>query len=228
MTVCWGSHFAGRHEEAVRETRRTRELSPHSQKLGNLLIAMDEHLGRFEDAAHLAFEQPIVPACEWGRQRALLSVVAIGRRGDAYWRKRISFLDDSLSVAPAIHYGYAVLYSHLGETERAIHHLEQLVDARSSNAVFIFGVDPCLAVLRADARFQRLLTRLGVPTASAPHTVLDVVIGTGTPARAARRTTDPWSASTSIRLPWERSISSDDRMLPGMFAHIPVHPLDHI
>jgi hypothetical protein len=90
---------------------------------------------------------------------------------ESYWRKRISCLDDNLPEAPpSIHYGYACLYARLGDTEHAIDHLEQLVDARSSNAVFI-GVDPCLTPLHGEARFQRVLSRLGVPTASAPHTV---------------------------------------------------------
>ena len=42
------------------------------------------------------------------------------------------------------------------------------------------------------------------------------MIGAGTPAVAARRTTAPCSASTSIRFPCDRSISSDDRIVPGM------------
>jgi hypothetical protein len=40
--------------------------------------------------------------------------------------------------------------------------------------------------------------------------------GTGTPARAARRTTDPSSASTSIFFPCARSMSSEDRIDPGI------------
>jgi hypothetical protein len=42
------------------------------------------------------------------------------------------------------------------------------------------------------------------------------MIGTGTPARAARRTTDPCSASTSIRFPIDKSMSIDDRIVPGI------------
>ena len=41
------------------------------------------------------------------------------------------------------------------------------------------------------------------------------MIGTATPMRAARRTSAPCSASTSIRLPCCRSISSDDRVDGG-------------
>jgi hypothetical protein len=43
------------------------------------------------------------------------------------------------------------------------------VDARCSSAVFI-AVEPCLKRLRGEVRFEQLLTRMGLPTASAPHT----------------------------------------------------------
>ena len=68
------------------------------------------------------------------------------------------------------------------------------------------------------AGFEALLTRIGVPRspmASAPHTA-STIIGTGTPRVAARRTTEPCSCSTSIRFPCDRSISSDDRIVPGI------------
>ena len=42
------------------------------------------------------------------------------------------------------------------------------------------------------------------------------MIGTGTPAAAARRTSAPCSASTSMRFPCDKSISSDDRIVPGI------------
>ena len=131
MTVCWALHFGGRSEEAVRETRRTRELAAGFHEAGNLLMALYEHLDRFEDAARLTFEQPIYGVRIDGT--VLLEAYHSGGP-DAYWHKRIEFLDGALVDAPpAIHYGYAVLYTRLGDTGRAIDHLEQLVDARSSN-----------------------------------------------------------------------------------------------
>jgi hypothetical protein len=130
-------------------------------------MALYEHLDRFEDAARLTLEQPVYGVRIDGA--ALLEAYHSGGP-DAYWRKRIEILDGALVEAPrAIHYGYAVLYTRLGDSTRAIDHLQRLVDAHSSNAVFI-GVDPCLQPLHGDARFHRVLSRLGVPTASAPHT----------------------------------------------------------
>jgi serine/threonine protein kinase/Tfp pilus assembly protein PilF len=167
MTVCWALHFAGRSEEALRETRRTRELAAGFHDAGNLLMALYEHLDRFEDAARLTFEQPVYGVHIDGA--VLLEAYRTGGP-EAYWRTRLKYLDESLTDAPpAIHYGYAAIYTRLGDTARAIDHLEQLVDAHSSNAVFI-GVEPCLRPLHDDPRFQRVISRLGVPTVSAPHT----------------------------------------------------------
>jgi serine/threonine protein kinase/Flp pilus assembly protein TadD len=167
MTVCWALHFAGRAEEAGRETRRTRELASGLQDAGNLLMALYEHLDRFEDAARLTAEQPIYGV----RMDPAVLLEAFHTGGpDAYWRRRIQYLDDNaVDAPPAIHYGYAVLYTRLREYGLAIDHLEKLVDARSSNAVFTC-VDPGLRPLHGDPRFQRVISRLGVPTASAPHT----------------------------------------------------------
>jgi serine/threonine-protein kinase len=167
MTVCWALHFGGRTEEAIRETLRTRELAPGFQEAGNLLIVLYEQLGKLEEAARLALEQPIygVPA----DGEALLAAYRSGG-ADAYWRKRLGYMDAVLPHAPAvIHYSYAVAHARLREVGPAIEHMEQLVAARCSNAVFI-AVDPCLKRLRGEARFEQLLTRMGLPTASAPHT----------------------------------------------------------
>jgi serine/threonine protein kinase len=167
MSVCWALHFSDRTEDAIRETRRTRELAPGFHEAGNLLMSLYEQVGRFEDAARLAFDQPIYGV----RIDANVLLEAYRSGGaEAYYRRRISFLDASLSEAPpSIHYGHAVLYTRLGELERAIDHLEQLVDFRASNAVFI-ACEPSLYPLHGHPRFERVLSRLGVPTASAPHT----------------------------------------------------------
>jgi serine/threonine-protein kinase len=167
MTICWALHFSGRAEDAIREARRALELAPAFHEAGNLLMTLYERLDKFEDAAQVASDQPIYGVRLDGN--ALLEAYQAGGAA-AYYRKRISFLDAKVAEAPpSIHYGYAAIYARLGDVERAIDHLEQLVDARASNAVFI-GFDPCLTPLRHEPRYQRLLSRLGVPMVSAPHT----------------------------------------------------------
>jgi tetratricopeptide (TPR) repeat protein len=168
MTVCWALHFGDHPEEAIRETRRTRELAPGFHEAGNLLMALYERVGRFEDAARLAFDQPI-----YGVRIDAAALLQAYRSGgeEAYWRSRLGALNSALGLAHAsIHYGYAMLYCHLGDPELAIDHLELLLEAHSSNTVFI-GVEPSFRTLHGNPRYQRVLSRLGLPTASAPHTV---------------------------------------------------------
>jgi hypothetical protein len=84
---------------------------------------------------------------------------------------RLAALDNALPVAPpAIHYGFAMIYARLGEREKALDHLDQLVAAKAGNAVFA-AADPWLRTLWPEPRYQAIIRRLGVPTASAPHTV---------------------------------------------------------
>jgi eukaryotic-like serine/threonine-protein kinase len=168
MSVCWALFFAGRHEEGIRETRRTLELSPTAQQAGNVLVSTYEDLGRFEEAARVAATQPL-----WGVPidgNALLE--AYRKEGaSGYWRTRLEALDAVRSHAsPSIHYAWAVIYVRLGDVAAALDEVERLIESRSGNAVFV-AVDPCLRRLQNVPRFQQILKKLGVPTASAPHTV---------------------------------------------------------
>jgi tetratricopeptide (TPR) repeat protein len=168
MSVCWSLHFAGRGEECIRETRRTRELAPGVHEVGNLLMAAYEGIDRYEEAAQIALEQPVYGVRIDGK--LLLDAYRQGG-AEAYWRTRLAALDDALTLAPsAIHYAYAVIFARLGDREKALDHLDRLVTAKTGNAVFA-AADPWLRTLRQEPRYQAIIRRLGVPTASAPHTV---------------------------------------------------------
>ncbi|HEV3485364.1 MAG TPA: hypothetical protein VG106_08155, partial [Vicinamibacterales bacterium] len=75
--------------------------------------------------------------------------------------------------APALRnkdFVHAVIHTRHGEIDLAFESLGRLIDGRNGMAVFV-QTDPCLRTLRNDPRFEALIRRLGVPTASAPHTV---------------------------------------------------------
>ena len=168
MSVCWSLHFAGRDEECIRETLRTRELAPGVQEVGNTLMAAYENVGRFEEAAQIATEQPCYGVRLDGN--ALLEAYRQGGP-EAYWRMRLAALDGVAALAsPVIHYAYAIIYARLGDREKAFDHLDRLVSAKTGNAVFA-AADPWLRSLWSDPRYQAIIRKLGVPTASAPHTV---------------------------------------------------------
>ena len=57
----------------------------------------------------------------------------------------------------------AVAYLGLGQTDSALALLEQGAEERSPRIAFL-GVDPDFDSLRSDTRFQRLITKIGLPT----------------------------------------------------------------
>ena len=174
-------------------------------------------LGRFEDAAltavgHACFGVPV-------EGKALVDAWRSGG-APAYWHERLAAVDRvAPAILPMVHYNYAVVLTRLGRHDEAIAHLTALVDAQLGSVVFL-AIEPALAGLARPPRLRRAAhADWGAPSAHGFSTAYNVaVIGAGTPRRAARRTTDPCSCSTSMRFPWARSISSDDRIDPGMPA----------
>ena len=79
----------------------------------------------------------------------------------------------SAGAPPIIHFARAVVHSHLGQVEEALHDVERMADEHSAGCVFL-GVDPSLSSLRGQPRYEAVITRVGVSPprmASAAHTV---------------------------------------------------------
>ncbi len=168
MSVCWALHFAGRHEEALRETIRTMELAPGLEDLNNMLAGTYEDLGRFEEAAALAGQKACWGVCE-DAGPLLDAFRRDGARG--YWRARLASAESIAAEGPTrmVHFACASMHAKLGHVERALDYLERVVEARMSVAVFM-GVDDYLDPLRGHPRFQALIAKVGIPTVSAPRT----------------------------------------------------------
>ena len=67
----------------------------------------------------------------------------------------------------------AVVHTHRGQMEEALHDVERMADEHSAGCVFL-GVDPSLSPLRGQPRYEAVITRVGVSPprmASAAHTV---------------------------------------------------------
>ena len=110
MTVCWALHFADRSEEAIRETRRTRELAPGFQEAGNLLMSLYETRGQVRGRCAL----DVRAADIWsprGRQCPSRGP-SVRRRGGLLEKTHRAISTRALADAPpSIHYGYAALYA---------------------------------------------------------------------------------------------------------------------
>jgi hypothetical protein len=171
MGVAWAHHFAGQHAEAARQALKTLEISSTFDEARNVLVGSYEALNRYPDAIASASGKcwgvPIDPAA------LLKAFEEDGPRG--YWQKRLEMVDAVAKEAPpAIHFGYTIIHHHLGNRDRVLHHLEQMVEHHVGGCVFI-AADSCLATLHGDSRYDALVRRVGVPlarTASTPHTAL--------------------------------------------------------
>jgi len=166
LCVSWALHFAGRAEEALKETLRLRELVPGLEEAGNILVNSYENLGRYEDAIAIAAQQPV-----YGVRLDADALRNAYRTGgvEAYWAAK----RNQMRSAPFLRsedFVYAVLHTRNGEIDLALERLERLVNGSSGMAAFV-QTDPCLKSLRGNPRFEALIQRLGMPTASAPHTV---------------------------------------------------------
>jgi serine/threonine protein kinase len=168
--VAWVHHFAGRHDEAIREALNARQIVPGFEEAGNVLISSYEELGRFEESAAIIAQQ----RC-WGLSLDGQALKEALRRGGAreYWRKRLELMDLVADPPAAVHFAKAIVHIHLGRVDDALHHLERMVEERVGGCVFL-GVDSCVTKLAGHPRYEAVLKRIGVAPpqeASTPHTV---------------------------------------------------------
>jgi serine/threonine protein kinase/Tfp pilus assembly protein PilF len=166
MGVAWAQHFSGNHQAAAEEALRTRELAPNFEEAGNVLIGAYEELGQYEKAATLISEQPCYGLTFDGAQ--LLTAYRQGGAA-AYWRKRLELLEAVEGEPPQAFYAFALVHCRLGNFDRAIDYLQRMVDAHVGGVVFI-GVEPALAPLKGNPRYESVLKRAGVPMVSTVRT----------------------------------------------------------
>jgi serine/threonine protein kinase len=168
MGMAWVHHFSGNHAAAIREAQDVMTLRPGLTEGGNVLITSYESLGRFEEAAALIDKQE-----HYGIRMDGSALAAAYRSGgpEAYWRARLEQMRGAKAPLFA-NFAFATIHAHLGEFDRAVDYLEQMVEGHAGGSVFI-GVEGSIARMRGNARFDALLRQIGAPqphAASAPHT----------------------------------------------------------
>ena len=118
----------------MREAKRTQEIAPNFEEAGNVIVSSYEFMRRYPEAiaslgSGKCWGTPVDPA------ELLDAFEARGERG--YWEKRLEMLDRVADAPPSSHYGYTVIYSNLGDIDRTLFHLEQMVDEHVGGCVFI-------------------------------------------------------------------------------------------
>jgi TolB-like protein/DNA-binding winged helix-turn-helix (wHTH) protein/Tfp pilus assembly protein PilF len=151
---------ARQYQNAVARYQRALELDPgYLPALARIADAY-EQLGNYDEALIYVekFQQAVSDRSVGLRPLARI-YASMGKRREASAALRTIEKNDTLG---GNEYGLAVIYSALGDRDRAIAELEKGVQARSLMP-FVF-VDPQLDSLRSDPRFQQLLRRANLPS----------------------------------------------------------------
>ena len=163
MAIAWVHHFAGRAEDAIREAKDVLALSPGFEEAGNILIMSYEKLGRLEEAATLVARQRF-----WGLTLDASAILEALRADGAagFWREWIEQLQRAEGAPAAINAALAASNLLAGHPDRAIDHLELMVEAHVGGSVFV-GADSLFGRMRGMPRYDAVVRRIGVPL---PHT----------------------------------------------------------
>ena len=151
---------ARQYESAVARYQRALELDPSYGPALSRMAEAYEEWGKYDQAfaAVQKLQEIAGDRKVWLRPLGRL-YARTGRRREALEITRI--LEANPGSAGGDSFALAVIYSSLGDRDRAIVALEKGVQARSL-LPFVF-VDPQLDPLRSDRRFQQLLRRAGLP-----------------------------------------------------------------
>lgn len=159
--VGWVYLRARRYDEAIEQMKRTLELEPDSHSAQSCLEQAYIYTGRYGEALEAA-------RASMKRAGASVEEIKATEHADAKeairnvqrWR-----LKRRLEAAPTHNlsaYGFATLYASMGEKDQAFAWLEKAFEERDLMLVSI-KADPVYDSLRDDARFDRLLKRMGFP-----------------------------------------------------------------
>ena len=161
-TLLW----ARRYDEALEQLQKSSQLFPNVAIDHERLAHLYTYLGKFEDAiaeetkARLLFgEDPKLAIRKEDELRQAFA--AQGSRG--YWLKllKLSHETNNPPEAYSTTYGFAIIYSRLGDKEQAFASLEQAYGERQL-AMTELAIEPAFDPLRSDPRFQSLLFRVGL------------------------------------------------------------------
>jgi len=152
--------FRREYDRAVEQSRKTIELDPSYYEVYEVLGNTYEQKGMFSEA---------IATFEKGNALAKAGLFT-GDIGHAYaaWGKKAEAqkrLDElrKLSKTPYVsNFWIALIFTGLGDKDRAFESLEKACDERSSNMAFQVKVDPRFDSLRPDPRWSKLLQKMGL------------------------------------------------------------------
>src|SRR5262249_3266019 len=150
----------GRYDRAIKQYQRAIELDENFSRahlrLGMAYVEQGrcpEALAAYRRAREISGDTPQVAA-------HIAHVLAVsGKKSEAH--AALAELQQRATGQYVPPYDLAMIYTGLGETEQAFAWLEKAYADRSTEMIY-FKVEPMLAPLRSDPRYQDLLRRMGL------------------------------------------------------------------
>jgi len=160
--VGWILHCLGRDEEAWQALKTGLDLHPDDYYLTRILI----YCANTPEQTHQAIEAAKnmarnTKSVAMGNGILGFAYAKGGRREEAVGIVRE--FEESPVPEPGLGYYIGLIFTLLGEHEKAIEWLEKAEQAQLG-LLMIVGVEPSFSSLQAAPRFQALLRRLGLPT----------------------------------------------------------------
>jgi tetratricopeptide (TPR) repeat protein len=152
-------YLARRYDEAVHQYRATMDLEPEfSDARAGLLMASNE-IGMFHHPISEFLRSPTAMSWEIAA-RLENAYLRSGVKG--YWRAYLELAAAPGSDVRTSPYVRARLYAEIGDARQALSWLKKAYDERDGG-LSLLKVDPGLDSLRAETRYEALLSRIGLP-----------------------------------------------------------------
>jgi tetratricopeptide (TPR) repeat protein len=149
---------AQRYDEAIEQLRTTIELDPHFYIAPYYLGLALQLKGQFSEAID-AYQQALALNDDPENLAYLGQAYArAGHRAEA--QKILARLTDEAKSRYVSAYSFAVLVLALGEKDHAMDELERAWREGAGNDIFTIKVDPVLADLRGQPRFEALVQKI--------------------------------------------------------------------
>jgi len=152
--------LARRNDEAIAQCQKTIGLDPQFGQVYFYLGLLYEQKGWFDQAFEALLKS--TPGSVDASPEATIRVAyrAAGIKG--YWRERLAMLGRQSKQHYVSPYTFAVVYSRLGQGDRALENLEKGLNERYPSMVFV-QIEPTFDGLRSDPRFPDLIRRVNLP-----------------------------------------------------------------
>jgi serine/threonine-protein kinase len=159
-TAGWVAYYAGKHDEAERRLRAALAMDSLYPLAHLYLGRVYQARGRFTEA--VAEYERVGPLQDWVPTLAGMGSVEaeMGRRRDA--RQILALLDSLARKRYVTAYGVALVYTALGDKDKAFAYLDKGVRERTHWLVWLRR-DFRWAPLRDDPRFEEVAHRVGLP-----------------------------------------------------------------